>query len=84
VFGEVGLSGEVRPVSQSDVRLKEASKLGFDGAVAPEIHRRFGSKKKETTPNLKVVRIKHLEQLLDYIRIEGEKNPPKNVAANLG
>lgn len=35
VFGEIGLSGEVRPVSQMDARLKEASKLGFDRALTP-------------------------------------------------
>jgi len=34
-FGEIGLSGEVRPVSQTDVRLKEAAKLGFERALIP-------------------------------------------------
>ena len=36
VFGEVGLSGEIRAVSQADVRLKEAAKLGFRAAVLPQ------------------------------------------------
>jgi DNA repair protein RadA/Sms len=84
VFGEIGLSGEVRPVSQSNVRLKEASKLGFNGAIVPEMHRRSGSKKKEISPSLNIVRIKHLEMLLDYIRIEGEKSPPKSTTTNQG
>lgn len=35
VFGEVGLSGEVRHVPYADKRLKEARKLGFDGAIGP-------------------------------------------------
>jgi len=35
VFGEVGLAGEVRAVSQVDARLKEATKLGFDCAIVP-------------------------------------------------
>lgn len=35
VFGEVALSGAIRPVNQSDARLKEAGKLGFSGALAP-------------------------------------------------
>ena len=35
VFGEVGLSGEVRHVSQIEKRIAEANKLGFDGAVGP-------------------------------------------------
>lgn len=35
VFGEVGLSGEVRHVPQAEKRLAEATKLGFDGAIGP-------------------------------------------------
>ena len=35
VFGEVGLSGEVRHVPYTDKRLSEAKKLGFDGAIGP-------------------------------------------------
>ena len=35
VFGEVSLSGAIRPVPQSDARLKEAEKLGFSRALAP-------------------------------------------------
>jgi DNA repair protein RadA/Sms len=35
VFGEIGLSGAVRPVAQAEARLKEAGKLGFSAAFAP-------------------------------------------------
>ena len=35
VFGEIGLSGEVRPVAQAEARLKEAGKLGFAAAWMP-------------------------------------------------
>lgn len=35
VFGEVGLSGEVRHVPYADKRLAEAKKLGFKGAIGP-------------------------------------------------
>jgi DNA repair protein RadA/Sms len=35
VFGEISLSGALRPVSQTDNRLKEAAKLGFSGAIVP-------------------------------------------------
>jgi DNA repair protein RadA/Sms len=38
VFGEVGLSGEIRGVSQVDVRLKEAEKLGFKRFLLPRIN----------------------------------------------
>jgi DNA repair protein RadA/Sms len=34
-FGEVGLSGEIRHVPHADKRVKEAKKLGFDGAIGP-------------------------------------------------
>ena len=36
-FGEVSLSGAVRPVAQAGLRIKEASKLGFTSAVMPKI-----------------------------------------------
>jgi DNA repair protein RadA/Sms len=35
-FGEVALSGDVRPSARTDLRLKEAAKLGFRTAYAPE------------------------------------------------
>ena len=35
VFGEISLSGDVRPVSRAETRLKEAAKLGFASALAP-------------------------------------------------
>ncbi len=35
VFGEISLSGALRPVSQTENRLKEARKLGFTSAIAP-------------------------------------------------
>ncbi len=34
-FGEIGLSGEVRPVAHTEARLREASKLGFTRALMP-------------------------------------------------
>ena len=36
VFGEIGLSGALRPVSQTENRLKEAQKLGFTQAIVPK------------------------------------------------
>ena len=38
-FGEVSLSGAIRPVAQTSARLKEALKLGFKRAVMPEAAR---------------------------------------------
>lgn len=36
-FGEVGLAGEVRAVSQVEVRVQEAIKLGFDKCIVPKV-----------------------------------------------
>lgn len=36
IFGEIGLGGEIRPVNQSEQRIKEASKLGFSSAYLPK------------------------------------------------
>jgi DNA repair protein RadA/Sms len=61
-FGEIGLAGEIRAVSQPDVRMKEAGKLGFDRAVIPQ-----RPAKKGVTPTkvegLKIEEITHLEDL---------------------
>lgn len=37
VFGEVGLSGEVRAVSLAEQRVNEAVKLGFEACILPQI-----------------------------------------------
>lgn len=37
IFGEVGLSGEVRAVSQAEQRVKEAAKLGFTTCIIPKV-----------------------------------------------
>ncbi len=42
VFGEIALSGEVRPVNHMDQRLKEAAKLGFSHAILPRRPRKSG------------------------------------------
>jgi len=37
IFGEVGLAGEVRAVSQPQIRVNEAIKLGFKNCIIPEV-----------------------------------------------
>src|SRR3546814_16952905 len=36
IFGELALSGEVRPIAHMNLRLKESSKLGYSAAIAPK------------------------------------------------
>ncbi len=56
-FGEVGLGGEVRPVTKIEKRLSEAKKLGFTSAIVPEmkIDKDFG---------LKITKIKNIRDIL--------------------
>ena len=65
LFGEIGLSGEIRTVSQPDIRLKEAAKLGFDKAITPS----FLKKNKGAQPktSLNVQQISHIDDLTDLI-----------------
>ena len=63
VFGEVGLSGEVRAVAQAELRLKEAAKLGFARAFAPP-RRAKGGRKGARGGGLEVREIAHLHDLV--------------------
>ena len=60
-FGEVGLSGEIRTVSQPDVRLKETAKLGFEKAMIPAPPKKA---KKQVTAGLRIEQIDHLDDLV--------------------
>ncbi|MBH9391762.1 DNA repair protein RadA [Pseudomonas aeruginosa] len=62
VFGEVGLSGEVRPVPSGQERLKEAGKHGFKRAIVP-----LGNAPKEAPAGLQVIAVTRLEQALDAL-----------------
>lgn len=52
IFGEIALSGEVRQVSKTDVRIKEARKLGFKNIICPS----FKEGKDKEDKNISVVR----------------------------
>ena len=60
VFGEIGLSGEVRRVGQMQQRLKEASKLGFKNALIPQA----AGKKKNEAEGLRLTEISQLRDIL--------------------
>ena len=40
MVGEVGLGGEIRPVTHVDRRIQEAAKLGFTRVIFPEYNRK--------------------------------------------
>ena len=68
VFGEVGLSGEVRPVGQMGARLKEAEKLGFSAALMPK--RRDGTRGKRVAGELKLHELRDVGDLGAPVRSE--------------
>jgi DNA repair protein RadA/Sms len=71
VFGEIGLSGRVRPVAHADARLKEAAKLGFSEAWVPLRPGRRG----KSSEGLETVPIGHLSELVDRLAPSPRRRP---------
>ena len=63
VFGEVGLSGEVRAVSQPEQRVAEAKKLGFETCIMPEVC----LKSLQNTDGIQVIGVKSVQDVMKYI-----------------
>ncbi len=59
-FGEIGLSGEIRPVSFTEKRLRECEQLGLKRALANT------GKKDIKTKNLKVLNIKNIQEIIKH------------------
>ena len=64
VFGEVGLSGEVRSVSMAENRVQEAAKLGFHSCILPV----SSAKGIKVPENMKLIPIRGIGQLAEYLR----------------
>ncbi|WP_164114938.1 DNA repair protein RadA [Sphingorhabdus sp. Alg239-R122] len=60
LFGEVALSGEIRPVSHEALRLREAAKLGFDSAIMPSSSTKHGGE-------MKLQHMQKLANLVDHL-----------------
>ena len=58
-IGEIGLNGEIRPVSQMGKRIKEAEKLGFNKIIVSD---------RVKLNNKNVKKIKHIKQVFSVIR----------------
>ena len=63
VFGEVGLSGEIRPVAGGEERLREAAKHGFEKAIIPKAN----LPKQKRIAGLELVPVNHLADTLDSL-----------------
>jgi DNA repair protein RadA/Sms len=63
VFGEVGLTGEVRGINQMEVRIREAARMGFTRCVLPRTQLRGLDK----AGAIELIRVGHLKELLAEI-----------------
>jgi DNA repair protein RadA/Sms len=68
VFGEIGLSGEIRAVGQAETRLKEAAKLGFASALVPAVHRPGAKGKAAPEGPISAQRLGHVQDLTALFR----------------
>lgn len=62
VFGEVGLTGEVRAVNMAEQRVAEAAKLGFTTCIMPQVN-----KKAISIQGIQLIGISNIRELLEYI-----------------
>ncbi|WP_067862630.1 DNA repair protein RadA [Neptuniibacter marinus] len=62
VFGEVGLSGEIRPVPNGQERIREAAKHGFKRAIVPK-----GNVPKEALAGMEIVPVTKLTEALEAL-----------------
>ncbi len=63
VFGEVGLSGEVRAVTMPEQRVAEAKKLGFKTCIIPEVSR----KTVEKVDGIEIIGVKSVNQAMNLL-----------------
>jgi DNA repair protein RadA/Sms len=61
-FGEVGLSGELRAISQADTRIKEASKLGFKKGIVP-----VNNSNKFDGKDVEIIGVKNVEEAVEIL-----------------
>jgi len=65
IIGEVGLSGEIRPVQGGQERLRAAAQHGFKTAIIP-----FGNQPKQAISGIKIHAVKRLEEALSVVADE--------------
>ncbi len=63
IFGEVGLSGEIRGVTNADRRVLEASKLGFKRCIIPEVN----LKGLDVKTDMKILGVKSINELITVL-----------------
>lgn len=69
-FGEIGLGGEIRSVSNISQRIAEAQRLGFEKCIIPKMSLRQIDPKKY---NIGIIAVSNIRQAFDYLKKEREK-----------
>lgn len=72
-FGEIGLAGEIRQVAQPDLRLKEASKLGFEKALIPAAKKKGDKRSGGLEKIMPIHEITHVQDIADLYAAEKPK-----------
>ena len=71
VFGEVGLGGEIRAVSHTRERVREAARLGFSKCIIPK--QAFRALSKSDAAGIQIIGVNTLEQA--FRAIAADKKP---------
>lgn len=74
-FGEIGLSGEIRPVSRMDLRLRESGKLGFETA--------YGALGEVKASGMRLLPLRHVNELVAITMEEQSSNSFKSGITNI-
>lgn len=67
-FGELGLTGEIRPVQGGQTRIKEALKLGFDTVILPEANMPKAGARAKIEREINLIPMNHIQQALSYLQ----------------
>lgn len=62
MFGEIGLTGEVRAINMAEQRVLEAEKMGFQVCILPQLN-----KEKIKNSNIKLIGIRNIRELLQFL-----------------
>lgn len=63
LFGEVGLTGEIRAVNMAEQRVAEASKMGFEVCILPQ-----ANKERIKNPGMKLIGVRNIQEVLAMLR----------------
>ena len=66
MFGEVGLTGEVRAVNMVEKRIKEAEKLGYKICIIPESNKKLLKEKFK----LDIIGVRDINEAMKYLKIK--------------